>query len=118
MPRFIMSRAITAIALLAAIAACDSSSPSGPGNEPGPAPVATAPVCSRPWSHLSRRPVPQIAIVVVHNGIGPADRDFDDWGFGPTLVRMLAKQLEAEIAQEDRQPGARVTIALPAAREA
>ena len=46
MPRFMMSRALAALALLAAIAACDSSSPAGPGNEPGPAPVATVTVAA------------------------------------------------------------------------
>jgi PAS domain S-box-containing protein len=57
-----------------------------------------------------------IAIVFTDDGIALADRDFNETGFGPTLIRMMTRQLKAEIAWADAQPGTCVTVTLPLSR--
>jgi PAS domain S-box-containing protein len=56
-----------------------------------------------------------LVILIEHDGVGPGAADAGVPGLSHTLIGMLSKQLKADVAWADAQPGTRVTITLPLA---
>jgi two-component sensor histidine kinase len=59
------------------------------------------------------KPGDRLRIVIEDDGIGLEDGTPPDGEFGRTLVDMLVRQLRAQIAWEDADPGTRVSITIP-----